>query len=235
MEALVERIRRRLLPALHGSEELQELRWIAVRRRVQDAGQVEDRPERRVDDALEGQRVEDRRAVARPAYRDSEVRHARVGATDVAEDTPRAAELVQAEVGLPHLRYHGIEHQLRHAPWMRQGVALPDVGAVRDAVDDPAPDAERLPQRLQVRDHVVGAEELTAVAELRRAGANRGGRWRCEVGAPHRGLQRRAVERARTGASLVEHDDSVGVLLGAENLRHPRQRRHARLARAAGQ
>ncbi len=83
MEALVERLRRRLLPGPGGLQELQQLGRIAVRRGVEDAGQVEGRAERRVDDAFEGQRVEDRRALARPVYGGSEVGLAGAGAADI--------------------------------------------------------------------------------------------------------------------------------------------------------
>ena len=57
---------------------------------------------------------------------------------------------------------------------------------------------------------------------------------RPEIGAAHLGLQRGTVERPGAGASLVVDDDPVVVQLGAEDLRDARQRRHAGLARAAG-
>ena len=177
---------------------------------VEQAGHVEGRAKGRVDDALERQRVEDRRAFARPAHGRREIRGADVAAADVVQDAPRCTELVEAEIRLPYVRDDRVEHELRHVRRMRERVALADIGAVRDAVDDPRVDAERLPQRFQVGDDVVRAEELPPVAELGGAGADRGGRRRGEIGASHRRLQGGTVECPGAGAEAPRTRDNDG-------------------------
>src|SRR4029077_6090302 len=98
--------------------------------------------------------------------------------------------------------------ELRYVGGVIGVLALADIRAVRDTVERPLVDAERLPERLHVGDDVVGAEELTASSQLAGAGANGGGlRWR-EIRAPHLVLQCLAVERAATRSALVEHHDA---------------------------
>src|SRR6476646_8217706 len=99
---------------------------------------------------------------------------------------------------------------------MGQPVALADVRAVRDAVERPLVDAERLAQIFHIGDDVVRAEELPSRPELAGTGADRGGLGRREIRTPHLALQRLAVERAGTRPALVEHDYAVLVLLGRE-------------------
>src|SRR5881409_4047474 len=99
---------------------------------------------------------------------------------------------------------------------MSQPVALADVRAVRDPVERPLVDAERLAQVLHVGEGVVGAEELTPRSELAGAGPDGGGLRRREIRAPHLVLHRLAVERTGTGSALVEHDDAELALLGRE-------------------
>ena len=150
------------------------------------------------------------------------------------EHARRRPELDHAEVGLADVRDDGVEHESLHAIGMGERVPLADVRAVRDAVERPAVDAERAAQRLHVGDDVVRAEELPPCSQLPGARADGGRRRRPEIGAAHLGLQRGTVERPGAGASLVVDDDPVVVQLGAEDLRDARQRRHAGLARAAG-
>ena len=134
----------------------------------------------------------------------------------------------------PTMRDDGVEHESLHAIGMGERVPLADVRAVRDAVERPAVDAERAAERLHVGDDVVRAEELPPCSQLPGARADGRRRRRPEIGAAHLGLQRGTVERPGAGASLVVDDDPVVVQLGAEDLRDARQRRHAGLARAAG-
>ena len=99
---------------------------------------------------------------------------------------------------------------------MGQPVALAHIRAVRDPVERPLVDAERLAQSLHVGDGVVGAEELTPRSHLAGARTDGGGSWRREVGAPHLALERLAVERAGARPALVEDHDAVLTLFGRE-------------------
>ena len=90
-------------------------------------------------------------------------------------------------------------------------------------------------QRLHVGDDVVRAEELPPCAEL--PGSTRGRRppaaaTRSEL--PISDCSAGQSSAPGAGAALVVDDDPVVVQLGAEDLRDARQRRHAGLARAAG-
>ena len=143
-----------------GGEEAFELLPVAAARRVQRRGHVPVLAVRRVGDAVERQRVEQLRPEVVAAHDGREVGHA-AGAADGVEHAPHRRELRDAEVGLPHLRHDRVEHELRDVGRMGQPVALADVRAVRDAVERPLVDAERLAQVLHVGDRVVGAEELT--------------------------------------------------------------------------
>ena len=155
-------------------------------------------------------------------------------AADGSQHARRRTKLDHPEVGLADVRDDGVEHESLHAIGVSERVPLADVRAVRDAVERPAVDAERAAERLHVGDDVVRAEELSARTQLPRARADGARRRPPEIGAAHLGLQRGTVERPGAGASLVVDDDSVVVQLGAEDLRDARQRRHAGLARAAG-
>ena len=144
-----------------------------------------------------------------------EVGHA-AGAAHGVEHAPRRRELRNAQVDQSHLRHDRVEHELRDVCRMGQPVALTDVRAVRDAVERPPVDTERLAQLVHVRDDVVGAVERAPHSQFVCAGTDGGDLRRCEVRAPHLVLKRLAVERAGARSSLVEHDDAVLPLLRRE-------------------
>ena len=134
------------------------------------------------------------------------------------------------------MRHDRVEHELRDVVGMRERVALADVGAVRDAVDDPscrrpAPGAASRcrRRRRRCRRTAGGRRSSPRTPGPLRPSAGRGPR--CPLL-----LQRRAVERTGARAALVEHHDPVGALFsGDDSVDEPVEDRQARLARPAGQ
>ena len=171
------------------------------------------------------QRVEGRPHRAHPADQPEQVRPAAVPAHDGGQVGHRVAGAVLGRARRaqhPRGRLHGVElegvrpgrrqgrveEEGRHPVAVRRGVLLRDVRPVAHREHRPPLRLEHLPQVLEVGDRVVGAVEGARVAERRRAGPHRR-RGRHEA-LPRRGLQRRAVQRRRPGAALVEGDQPVG-------------------------
>jgi hypothetical protein len=94
---------------------------------------------------------------------------------------------------------------------------------------------EHRPQRLDVGDRIRGGVETPTRPDRRRARPDRGGRGHRQVRRAHLPLQRRAAQRPRPGAALIEHHQPVPVERRAETVHQSRDERHARLAGAAGQ
>ena len=214
------------------------------RGRVQRGG---DTGEGRIADAQRHQHVQQRGPVVVPADHGGQV-------AGWIEAAPlRRAHVAQHGGALPHVhqlqrvhvpaRHHRVEHEPAHLARMGQREPLRDVGAVRDPVHGEPGDAERRPQRLDVGDRIRGGVEPPVRPDGRRARADRGGRGHRQVRCAHLPLQRRAVQRPRPGAALVEHHQPVAVAAPARDgppaagrTARParRDRRSGRGARRAG-
>ena len=157
----------------------------------------------------------------------------------------RRAHVAQHGGALPHVhqlqrvhvpaRHHRVEHKPAHLARMGQREPLRDVGAVRDPVHGEPGDAERRPQRLDVGDRSRGGVGPPVRPDGRRARADRGGCGHRQVRCAHLPLQRRAVQRPRPGAALVQHHQPVAAQRCSKTVYEPRDERHSRLARTAGQ
>ena len=147
MEALVERRRRGLLPAPGDVEEPDGARPARrTRGHVQQAGQVEGGAERRIDDALERQRVEDQRPLRRCGARPRQDPPTQASLPQTSWRTRRAPRNSSRPRSVsPTCGTTESSTSLDTLLRMRERVPLADVGAVRDAVDDPRVDAERRP------------------------------------------------------------------------------------------
>jgi len=210
--------------------------------RVPGRGGVErggDAGEGRIAHAQCHQHVEQRGPVVVPADHGGQVagrvEGAALGRADVAQHgagLPHVHQLERVHVPAGH---HRVEHELAHLARMRQREVLRDVGAVRDPVQGDPGDTERGPQRLDVGDRVRGGEESPVRPDGRRARPDRGGGGHRQVRRAHLPLQRRAVQRARPGAALVEHHQPVAAQGRTQPAREPRGERHPRLAGTSGQ
>jgi hypothetical protein len=236
VQALAEKCGGARLPAVDGGDEGVERRRVPVPRGVQGFGNA---AEIRVDDAQDDKCVEQRRPVV-PLRDDGGqigggIHSAAPCAAGVTEDTRRRLDARQDERVDVDVRDHRVEHEPVDVRRVREGVALGDERPVRDPVERQPPHAERAPQHIEVGDGVGGREEAALAPDLHCAVAD-GLRGRhAEVRSAHHSLQRRALQRPRAGAALVEQDNSISVEDAVEPALHPLREGHSRLARATGE